>query len=70
MSLAAGSKLGPCEIQSQLGAGRMGEVYRANDKRLDRNVAVTVLPTSRRSVAMPDPGTSWPSRVSLTSPTD
>jgi len=38
MSLAAGSKLGPYEIVSPLGAGGMGEVYRAKDTRLERAV--------------------------------
>ena len=45
MALASGSKLGPYEIQSPLGAGGMGEVYRARDTRLDRCVAIKVLPS-------------------------
>jgi predicted Ser/Thr protein kinase len=43
MALAAGSRLGPYEIQSALGAGGMGEVYRARDTRLNRLVAIKVL---------------------------
>ena len=43
MSLAAGARLGPYEIVSQIGAGGMGEVYRAHDTRLDRPVAIKVL---------------------------
>jgi Tol biopolymer transport system component len=44
MTLAAGAKLGPYEIVGPLGAGGMGEVYRARDTRLDRTVAIKILP--------------------------
>src|SRR5450432_685693 len=46
MPLTSGTKLGPYEIQSPLGAGGMGEVYRARDARLNRDVAIKILPTS------------------------
>ena len=43
MTLSAGTRLGPYEIVSAVGAGGMGEVYRARDTRLEREVAVKVL---------------------------
>jgi Tol biopolymer transport system component len=45
MALTSGTRLGPHEILSAIGAGGMGEVYRARDTRLDRIVAIKVLPT-------------------------
>ena len=49
MTLSSGTRLGPYEILSPLGAGGMGEVYRARDTRLEREVAVKVLPSALAS---------------------
>jgi len=51
MALTSGTKLGPYEIQSSIGAGGMGEVYRARNTRLACEVAIKVLPEA--SPAMP-----------------
>ena len=46
MALASGTRLGPYEVTAQIGVGGMGEVYRARDTKLDRDVAIKVLPAS------------------------
>jgi hypothetical protein len=55
MPLAAGARLGAYEIIAPLGAGGMGEVYRARDDRLKRDIAIKVLRTAwpRRSTGSP-----------------
>src|ERR1700693_2758789 len=52
MTLTVGTNLGPYEVLGALGAGGMGEVYRARDTRLDRTVAIKILPEHLSS----DPG--------------
>ena len=46
MALASGTRLGPYEITAQIGVGGVGEVYRARDSKLDRDVAIKVLSES------------------------
>jgi serine/threonine protein kinase len=51
MQVAAGTRLGPYEVVSRLGAGGMGEVWRARDTRLDRSVAIKIIPRSSHIVS-------------------
>jgi serine/threonine protein kinase len=51
MTLQKGSRLGPYEIVDRVGAGGMGEVFRARDTRLDRTVAVKILPADHAANA-------------------
>ena len=44
MTIAAGTRLGPYEVVAPLGAGGMGEVWRGRDTRLERSVAIKILP--------------------------
>ena len=76
MTLSTGSRLGPYEITAAIGAGGMGEVYRARDTQLGRDVAIKVLPlhesATRRGIELPNttyviplqPG--WMSRLPAT----
>ena len=60
MALNAGTRLGPYEVVASLGAGGMGEVYRARDPRLGREVAIKVLPaTSDRRTPSGCDASSW-----------
>jgi serine/threonine protein kinase len=52
MNMNPGTRLGPYEIVSRIGAGGMGEVYRGRDTRLERSVAIKVLPSHFASNAM------------------
>jgi eukaryotic-like serine/threonine-protein kinase len=54
VTLAAGSRLGPYEIVGLLGAGGMGEVYRATDTKQRREVAIKVLPAARERGGLSD----------------
>ena len=58
MSLAPGSRLGPYEVVAGIGAGGMGEVYRARDTKLGRDVALKVLPAEVARILTASPGSS------------
>ena len=51
MSLTSGTRIGPYEIAAQIGVGGMGEVYRATDTKLKRQVAIKVLPAALTATA-------------------
>jgi hypothetical protein len=50
MALAPGSRLGPYEVRQLIGAGGMGEVYRGHDSKLNRSVALKILPMRLRRI--------------------
>ena len=65
MTLAPGSRLGVYEVTALIGRGGMGEVYRAHDPRLGRDVAIKVLPESTDSIRSAPPASNakracWP----------
>ena len=69
MSVALGGCIGPYEVLRRIGAGGMGEVYRATDTKLNRDVALKVLPPRSRTTPSGWPGrpNNVPSRLSLLS---
>jgi len=58
MTLSPGARLGPYEIPAPLGAGVQGEVYRARDTRLNRTVAIKVLPPASKNTPRGGSGSS------------
>ncbi len=58
MSLEPGTTLGPYVIEAPIGAGGMGEVYKARDTKLDRDVAIKVLPEEFAPTRSASPGSS------------
>ena len=63
MTLTTGSRLGPYEITAAIGAGGMGEVYRARDTQLGRDVAIKVLPSLKRTWTVEGRPPDEPSRL-------